>query len=314
MLHKWLVANELFLVDIWSMRGGAVIVPFAAVVWVFAWSNGMIARFVSRPPIVWLGEISFALYLVQLSVIALFEPFVAKADLPVSVVMSVVIAISLALSALLFTVVEMPCRRALLELADRKPQDAARTMTSIPARLWNSGAGLGATIVILVALAVFGYEYQQTFKQGQRTNLAWAKTLADTDFRPATFEGEAILLGYDVQIDGGEVQISMLWRVIAGSQRARFIHLLDDDGKVIMQMPPESDLFRSAPADSIVLDNVTLNAARVPASATIGIGFFGKNMGIAMVDRGVRSMSGRRLEIARNKDGKLERILQPQNE
>jgi peptidoglycan/LPS O-acetylase OafA/YrhL len=74
----------------------------------FAYGRGAISRALSRPAFVQLGKVSFAFYMVHLSVRFVVEPFFPR---PAPLETAVIMAVSLGLSYALFRFVETPARR-----------------------------------------------------------------------------------------------------------------------------------------------------------------------------------------------------------
>lgn len=96
----------------WWLGNSASFWAFALLIGVFFWQRGRVSRFAGWGPVAYLGEISFALYLVHQPVIG----YLARATpwfplLPLSMQVIVFTAIVLALSALLHHAVEKPCMR-----------------------------------------------------------------------------------------------------------------------------------------------------------------------------------------------------------
>jgi peptidoglycan/LPS O-acetylase OafA/YrhL len=94
--------------------GTSFTTPLAVViVFVFALSNGYVSRFLSARPFVYLGEISFAIYMVHYIIVREVNTGFA-------------IALTMAAAIFAHELIEKPCQRYLLRLFDeRKPSPAA---------------------------------------------------------------------------------------------------------------------------------------------------------------------------------------------
>ena len=92
---------------------------FAALIWVYAHQAGVIAHVLSLRIFTWLGEISFALYMCHQFILRkLVLP--GLADVPRAVgLFGAVVVLSLALSAILFHLVETPARHAIVSAYKR---------------------------------------------------------------------------------------------------------------------------------------------------------------------------------------------------
>ena len=111
--HAWL--GDIFSSWLWF---SSPVMIFAFIIWTFARSQGIIARLMSTKPMVFLGEISFAFYLIHMFVIRILlqnqgmdpERFTGW---PAVVFCFVV---SIAASTLLFKLVEMPGKKLMLNI------------------------------------------------------------------------------------------------------------------------------------------------------------------------------------------------------
>lgn len=92
---------------------------FALLVYVFASGAGILSRVLSRPFLVWLGEISFCFYMVHLLVMvwAMNNQWVDRFGWGASVF--AVVALSFGIAAAAWRLVEVPARRAILKLPSR---------------------------------------------------------------------------------------------------------------------------------------------------------------------------------------------------
>jgi peptidoglycan/LPS O-acetylase OafA/YrhL len=109
-----------------SLRFAAWMMPFwGLAILVFARSAGAISHVLSHPALVRLGEVSFAFYLVHLSVIHLISRTIGWRDPNVAVLM---IAVSFALAFALHHGVEIPMRRWIRSAAEARPR---RTTTEV---------------------------------------------------------------------------------------------------------------------------------------------------------------------------------------
>jgi len=94
----------------WWFGNCASFWAFSILIGVFFMQEGGVSRFVASKPIVYLGEISFAIYLVHqpvISYLARFPPWFHQLPLPIQVLLFVIIV--LGFSSALHHVVEKPC-------------------------------------------------------------------------------------------------------------------------------------------------------------------------------------------------------------
>jgi len=115
---------------------------------VFALSQGPIARLLSTRPMLFLGEISFALYLVHAILITFIEPY-AEAIKPYGLTgYAVFWVVALSSSVLLYKGVEDPCRHLIMNAWDHRH---ASVRENIKASYKPMAIGSAAAIAITVA-------------------------------------------------------------------------------------------------------------------------------------------------------------------
>jgi peptidoglycan/LPS O-acetylase OafA/YrhL len=310
-LHYWWVDRGLLLIDYWSLCGGALLLPFAFLIWVLAWSKGMLAQFLSQPLVVWLGEVSFAFYLVQNPVIRLLDPWVAEGFLPASLVVSMVIAISLAAAILLHITVELPYRTILREAVAGNWSKAGRALWEVPGNLMKSGAAVTAAGLIVIALNAGWFESdQQQYSRKQMFN-RWEEAQLGKDYLRIVFDKEAALLSYSVkEAEDKGLELELFWEIHPDHSRGRFLHITDSAGKIIYQPLLQQETFARASPGERITEKILLKAKHIPADGQIGIGFYNRYSGTSPIVGGVLTMNGRRLELVRLQGGKFEAIPQ----
>ena len=305
-LHAWLVDRNWLLVDYWSLCGGALVLPFAGLIWVFAWSRGAFAQLLSQPLLIWLGEVSFALYLVQNIVIRLIDPQLEQLALPASVVVGGVIAISLALAMLLHVVVELPFRTVLRGCASGNWTQVGSALQAIPGNLVSSGVLLTAIALVGGSL---GMAQAEAAREKYRTRLLrnqLVEQLEGKSYERIEFDREALLLTWSSEERADGVEFTLLWEVQPSLARGRFVHVTDPDGKIVFQPPIEVELFQGAEPGEWVTDRFVIARDKLPTEGKIGVGFYDKYLGTTPVRGEPLGMNGRRLEIYRLSAGQAE--------
>jgi peptidoglycan/LPS O-acetylase OafA/YrhL len=102
--------------SVWLVNQGAFLF-FAGLIWIYAQGRGWASRLISHPALTFLGEISFALYLVHQIVLRRWVSLGFGMDRHD---MAVLWPLLIALSATIFLGVERPARRWLISLAARR--------------------------------------------------------------------------------------------------------------------------------------------------------------------------------------------------
>jgi peptidoglycan/LPS O-acetylase OafA/YrhL len=111
--------------------GSSACLAFGGVILAFASGQGLLSRLLSLRPFVWLGEVSFALYMVHQVLMKYLHIGVLLGRWE-SPSMPLVFALCLGSAALLHHAVELPARRLILRLLDRRGRAGIR---AVPAAL-----------------------------------------------------------------------------------------------------------------------------------------------------------------------------------
>jgi peptidoglycan/LPS O-acetylase OafA/YrhL len=115
------------------LLGSGSALSFAVLIWIFAYQRGIASRLVGTRPVVFLGEISFALYLIHVPLLELpvVRVFFSNSDAMASEQRQLLIfgfiAGLLTLAALVHLVIEQPIRLALRALMRAKPRSMPRS-------------------------------------------------------------------------------------------------------------------------------------------------------------------------------------------
>ena len=128
-----------------SVANGMLV--FALTIYAFAQTRGVFGRILSSRLAVWLGEISFAFYLIHQVVIVSLDPYLAS-NLQFVVICFVV---SLLASALLYRLIEMPMRNAIVACYDGRSQRGREQLMGGVRSLYSTRSGL-VQITCLVGL------------------------------------------------------------------------------------------------------------------------------------------------------------------
>lgn len=305
LIHKWINVDDYRPLVYWLAKGTGSVVGFAFVVWVFSWSRGLVSKLLARRWFVYLGEISFAFYLVHQLIQVKIKSLAQGLPLTPLIAISISLVLTLAVSALLYAVVEVPCKESLLSLSDRKWSKAFRTIGRIPANVWRSGV-LPVSIAIGVCCAfVLTWEIQSSFESCVDP-AAVRKIIARSrpEFRGVVFEDEALLHGLSYeQVENG-TRIYMVWQVFPSCARSRFIHICDQNGQVLRQCNSKGDQFIRAVPDQLWVDEVFVEQSKLNDATFIGLGFYSPELKAARVKKGPRSMSNHRLDIVQLRDAR----------
>ncbi len=206
--------------------------PFCAFgVWIMARSRGLFARWLSGPVMVHLGEISFAFYMTHMLVIRVItvesDPTVITGPLAIAMTLGG----ALALSQLMYKLVELPGKESMLALLNGQPGEAAQ-------RLWGgirSGRPCHKTALAMVALVIVGaVVHFNSLAKYQQSRVGVIVQESRQMHQQVCFGEAATLNGCLVTVEDQEVVLELAWTAqeIRSKQR-RTIRLLNRQGETL---------------------------------------------------------------------------------
>ena len=283
-VFQFLANSSVFgsLTAIWFRLSSGTLI-YALTILVFATRCGLLGRVLGSRIGVWLGEISFAFYLIhQIIIIQLsrcaFSDFYFTAY-----------SLSLALvsSALLFRVVEVPCRDGLVALYDRRP-DWFSVFQSGLRDLFRTKYGIIQVVILVLLLFATSYRPVDQIKAARCQEIV---ENTPSRLKGITFNEEARLLGAVARRVERGVQIKLVWSRTHRWSRARFFHICDPDGKILAQHKLEFSLFAEEKPNQPFLDEVVIPKRKLKDAAYIAVGFWSEDLGCARVEHADAEMN-----------------------
>lgn len=268
---------------------------FAATIYVFSRSHGAISRLMSAKLMVFLGEVSFAFYMIHQFVIrAVLTYSKYYGDLSPWLIAACVGAISLALSILLYKMVELPAKSGLLKLYDRRFKDALMVPLNAGFQFTTSRHGFAMLLLLVVPMITLkNYRYDAA----PTTGVEQIVQSSDQSVRNIQFGESMVLLGCEVVPKPGGLEFHLAWEKCGEVRRNRFIQILDQEGNVVAYGPRERALFDKSKVGEQFVDTFLLLDAAIDKGCVVGIGFHGPGIGMSKINKGKRSNRGRRLEL-----------------
>jgi peptidoglycan/LPS O-acetylase OafA/YrhL len=280
----------------WLAKGAGVMPGAVLVIWVFAWSRGPLAYLFSRAFVVYLGEISFSLYMVHY--IVLNQLIRIEGPSPALYFIGSLF-VSLGVSSLLYRLIEIPYRDGIIAAGRKDFGKVWSILATVPWTFWRNGNGVAAVLAILggIGLLLYDNRFPVVVPVPEQEVRQSAEKFAVAN-NGIIFLNEARLLHLDIQgtVERG-LKLKMIWETLPGASRYRFVHVSSADGNVLRQAKAEAKKFREARPSSIVVDEVDLPPELLQGGATISIGFFSREASAARVESGPRSMDGYRLDV-----------------
>jgi hypothetical protein len=245
---------------------------------------------------VYLGEISFSLYMVHYIVLNQLVRITGPSP---ALFFVGSLFVSLGVSSLLYRLIEIPYRDGILAAARRDFAKIWTVLVGVPGVFWKNGNGVAAVLAIAGGIGLLHYDNcfpvvapapEQSVRQSTEKFAVANKGIV--------FSNEARLLYFEVRRTADQgLRLKMIWETLPGGSRHRFVHVSAANGNVLQQAKAEVKKFRDAPPSSIVVDEVELTPDQLVGGSTVSIGFFSKEASAAQVASGPRSMDGYRLDV-----------------
>ena len=289
---------------------------FAILIYVFARSRGVLARFVSWRPMVFLGEVSFAFYMIHYLVIMFVKQnFWSDTSLSPVALIACTFFVTLALSVLLYKLVEMPAKTALHSLYRL---DFRGFLTALPDDLGRFGR-TGTAWLTVAMLGIPVWVINQDVLENQRSNQKRAgsvvqQILDDTApfHKNIRFEDKVQLLGCRAVPKAMGIELEMVWKKRADLERNRFIQVLDETGEVVAFGARNPQIFETTPSGEAFIDRVFIKNESLKKGVMIVTGFHGQGIGMLKANKGPRSRGNRRLHVVTTEQ--FEQLLDGQTE
>jgi peptidoglycan/LPS O-acetylase OafA/YrhL len=194
-------------VTYWLLYCGGM--PFHAFcIYIFAQSNGWLGRLLSSKLMIFLGEISFAFYMVhRLVILILIGKFWVGSELPYWAIVGSSLLVSLGFSALLFLLIEMPMKNVLLRFYDRKFSSGMKELLGEVARVFGQTPAYVA--IAMVVLPLVALDWSKNHRSDHK-NLE--QVVAASSLQPVAFGDDISLRACDFAPKRMGVQVALVWR------------------------------------------------------------------------------------------------------
>ncbi len=245
---------------------------FAALIYIFASSRGGLTRVLSWRPLEYLGEISYAFYLIHLPILTWVSKY-QQNELSLSWLWMIAGCLLSALAAamLLHHWVELPCRSMLLKLKGRtkRPTETTKTRSTSALRwlgLTSLAALLGCAGVSSINMGRMNY-----FDTAAQNAIIAA---SPQEFKDVRFDQDAILLGLERSHNpDGSWILKMVWELREGRRENRFLHICDRNGKILRMGDPNQAMFKWNTGNVRLIDHVSLEPDQTRDAHFVATGF-----------------------------------------
>ena len=268
---------------------------YAVIIFFFSHTRGIIGRLMGSRIMVYLGEISFAFYMVHLIVIQLLERYQFQ-PLPMyhGGLMWAALALSIAAASLLYQLVEMPAKSTLLTLYDRGLGSATgHALAAMKAAIARSDVWAAFTTIGITLFIVQGWTLSR-MQDKQAVEIVRSTELFDA---PIHFENEAVLFGLKTYDEGNTVDLELLWLKKRDQGRSFLLEIFSQDDQRREGVKRAQKRFAEAPAGELLVEKFTVAKEKFAAGDRLCMAFFSAEEKMAFISAGPRSFHKRRLDV-----------------
>jgi peptidoglycan/LPS O-acetylase OafA/YrhL len=281
----------------WALdMGGAP--AYGALIFLMANERGYIAKFLTNKLFVWLGEISFSLYMFHLSIIFFLLKFQPSfSNQPDWVFPIVAFLICLCVSHLNYKLIETPCRRAIMSLAAKR-----KNSSDVPAQSTKAAAKTHANTTMEIALTCLLVMWVQThYRFIPPAFASRIEAHSIPAMRGINFGDKFKMRAFKLTHQNGGILINTVWQSLADEKLdyINAVQLIDSKGRVKSSQDYLQDTFkREVAAGQIWEDKLFINKAQLRGVAKIGIELYKQgNEGPLIAASSNTDWDGRRLLV-----------------
>lgn len=262
----------------------------AIAVLVFAKSDGLTSQLLSARPTIYLGEISYAFYMIHFLVLRTINlASISYGQLSDWQIAALAFAISLGLSVLLHQLIELPAKGWLTGRYNKTSEPATRITSrmnrSLKTFAWlriACAAAIAASSCLLLARAV---------PENSRTpQIAEIIQYSEPACRNVSFGGKVTLLGcmIESQADKQRIQVKLAWVKQFPLQHRRLVFVINEHGKQVARGMHSQAPFENAELGMEFVDKIFLPIDRLKQGHEVIICFRIKG------EPPIRALSGNR--------------------
>ena len=268
---------------------------YALLIFLFSHTRGIVGRLMGSRVMVYLGEISFAFYMIHFFIInVLCEHHFAPLPQLYGGLLLAALVLSIAAATLLYHFVEMPAKASLLAWYDRGVMASiATTFDGIKKALlsppvWAALVTVALSFWLLPTWSLDHVKDKEVVRNIRRTQLFQ---------HPIHFDGDATLFGLTSQEQGDMIDLKFTWIKKRNEGRRRMLEIYSTDDELLHHYGGKNKKYRDAPVGEVFTERIFLKKDKFPKGSRLCLGFYGKTEKMAKVSGGPRSAYNRRLDI-----------------
>lgn len=261
------------------VRFGLCGIVFSYAIYVFATRRGIWTKLLSCRTMVFLGEISFAFYMIHQIVIRQINQYDwIGAYLPNWAIVTCVFCICIGASVTLYKVVEIPCKAAMLKGYDGHWRASLGILKASLFSFFQSRMGIASVGITLLAMGILDVGYRHPHFPPEVREVV---VNSPSEHLRVDFHTIARMKGLVAKRTAGGIELKIAWQKEACTELKRFVHICDANGKVLASSQQLLQPLIDLNAGDMFVDRIVVSSKDLAEAATVGIGFFtdGKGMG-----------------------------------
>lgn len=268
---------------------------FGVTIYVFSRSRGIFARLLGSRGMVFLGELSFAFYMIHQIVIRTVIVYSRYYEgIGVWEVSLCVLCISIGVSIVLHKLIEIPAKQAWMRISEGRFRSAISIPWAAGVKFCTSRLLVATALMCLIPAAILSGHQD---RERARITMKIQSIIDSTPepLRDVKFGDSMILRGYqmDPTLDG--LIVNLVWEKRGEVNRNRFVHICDEGGNLQAYGPREAQLFAAAKFGQIFEESFLVPNVELDKGCVIAIGFHSAERGMAQIANDVESFGDRRL-------------------
>ncbi|MDB4766325.1 acyltransferase [bacterium] len=268
---------------------------YAILIFLFSHTRGIVGRLMGSRVMVYLGEISFAFYMIHFLIVNVMSGY-HFAPIPqyYGGLILAALTFSLASASLLYHFVEIPAKASLLALYDHGIlAGIGKTFTGIKAALlsppvWAALVAIGLNLWLLPSWSLEHVEDREIVQNIRKTQLF---------HQPIHFDRDAVLFGLTSRESGDVIELKLTWIKKRNYGRRRLLEIYSANDQLLHHFKKKHRRYLDAPIGEVFVETFYIAKDKFVEGSRLCVGFYGKQEKMAKVSGGPRSFYNRRLDI-----------------
>ena len=268
---------------------------YAILIFLFSHTRGIVGRLMGSRIMVYLGEISFAFYMIHFLIINVMSGY-HFAPMPQfhGGLLVAALTFSLASASLLYHFVEIPAKSSLLALYDHGvPASIGKIFDGIKRAflsppVWAALVTIALNLWLLPSWSLEHVKDKEIVRNIRKTKLF---------HQPIHFDRDAVLFGLTSRESGDVIELKLTWVKKRNVGRRRLLEMYSANDQLLHHFSKKHKKYRAAPVGEVFVETIYIAKDKFAKDSRLCLGFYGKQEKMAKVSSGPRSFYNRRLDI-----------------